>query len=206
VKLYLLTYFMTTLYLLAGCPAATPSTYVDSGENTTLASYSLTLYAGKYSDDTLGDILVNKPITFENAWLSVVALARIFPLQSPSHQWEIEGQLGHYYVEQTHWEMNIVAIYRWKRFPWNNYLNTTMALGDGLSYANRVPVLELNSPTNKGATRLLNYIVFETTFAPTWEKTWSLVTRVHHRSGIYGIFNGVEGGSNIVAVGVKFLF
>lgn len=169
-------------------------------------SHSLTLYAGKYSDDTLGDILVNKPITFENAWLGVAALARIFPLLSPSHQWEVEGQLGHHFVEQTHWEMNLVAIYRWKRFPWNHYLDTTIALGDGLSYATEVPPLELSSPSNEGATRLLNYIVVETTFAPPWAKSWSLVTRVHHRSGIFGMFNDVDGGSNIVAVGIKFLY
>lgn len=198
--------FVTTLFMLAWCAAATPSSTVDSKAKAVSTTHSLTLYTGKYSDDTLGDILVNKPITFEDAWLGVAALARIFPLHSPYHQWEVEGQLGRYFVAQTHWELNAVAIYRWKRFPWNRYLNTTMALGDGLSYATRVPPLELSSPTNKGATHLLNYIVFEATFAPPWAKNWSLVTRVHHRSGIYGIFNDVEGGSNIVAVGIKFLY
>lgn len=168
--------------------------------------YYLTLYGGKYSDSTLGDILVSKPIDFWDAYLGVVAVSRGFKFESPSHQWEVEAQLGKHYRGQRHWEFNIAALYRWQRFPWRKYLRTTLAIGDGLSYASQTPELEEASKTNVGATRLLNYIVIEMTVAPPTVEQWSLVARVHHRSGVFGIFDDVEGGSNIVAAGVKFRF
>ena len=52
--------------------------------------------------------------------------------------------------------------------------------------------------------RLLNYILGEMTVAPPQVKDWSLVVRVHHRSGVFGLFDGVEGGSNVIGAGVKF--
>jgi hypothetical protein len=168
--------------------------------------YALTFYSGKYSDDRLGAVLVSKPIDFEDSWFAAAALSRAYAFESPSHQWEIEGQLGKHYRGQTHWEINALAIYRWQRFPWQHRLRTTVAIGDGLSFATRLPPLEEASDTNVGATHMLNYILVEFTFAPPRSADWSLVVRVHHRSGVYGLFNGVQGGSNIIAAGLKWHF
>jgi hypothetical protein len=170
------------------------------------ADYLLTVYGGRYTDNKLGKVLVSDPIAFEHANLGVLAIARAFALRSPAHRWEVEGQIGKHFHGQSHWELNAVAIYRWLKFPWNHYLNTTMAVGDGVSYATDVPPLERASTSNQGARRLLNYILVETTFAPPRARNWSLVTRVHHRSGVYGVFGDVRGGSNIVAVGIKVGF
>lgn len=169
-------------------------------------NYALTLYGGKYSDDRLGHVLLSKPVEFVDSYVAVAALSRIFTLQSRSHQWELEGQLGKHYDGQDHWEFNILALYRWQRFPWNDYLKTSAAIGDGFSYASETPPLEAQSTTNEGATRLLNYILVEFTFAPPQVDNWALVVRVHHRSGVYGLFNDVEGGSNVLAAGVKIKF
>jgi hypothetical protein len=166
-------------------------------------AYALTLYSGKYSDDRLGDVLVSKPVHFIDSYVAVAAVSKIFPLASRSHQWELEGQAAKHYRGQSHWEFNVLAIYRWQRFPWNQILKTSIAIGDGLSYATRTPPLEAASTTNVGATRLLNYILVETTYAPPQVDDWAFVVRVHHRSGVYGLFNDVEGGSNVVGVGVK---
>jgi hypothetical protein len=166
----------------------------------------VTFYGGRYSDDSLGDILVNKPLNFENSIIAVLAFSKTLYAKAPSYQWEVEAQFGKHFREQTHWEFNIAAIFRWKRFPWNQYLRTSLAIGDGLSYATEVPPLELSSHTNEGATRLLNYIVIEMTVAPPQVSHWSIVARIHHRSGIYGIFDDVRGGSNILGAGVKFEF
>lgn len=173
---------------------------------TNAAEYTITFYGGKYSDDRLGDVLVSKPVNFMDSYLAVFAFTKIFPLMSQSHQWELEGQLGKHFRGQNHWEFNAVAIYRWQRFPWNKYLKTSAAIGDGLSYASQTPPLEASSPTNVGATRLLNYIMVEMTVAPPQIDNWALVVRVHHRSGVYGLFDDVEGGSNVIGAGVKFTF
>jgi hypothetical protein len=170
------------------------------------ADHALTIYKGKYSDNRLGDILLSKPADLMDSYLPVIAVSRAFPFDSKSHQWELEAQVGKHFRKQDHFEFNLLAIYRWKRFPWNRYLQTTAAIGDDLSYATEIPSLEASSTTNVGATRLLNYIMVETTFALPKVKNWQLVVRVHHRSGVYGMFNDVEGGSNVMAAGIKFLF
>ena len=169
-----------------------------------VAADSLTLYAGKYSDDRLGDVLLSKPVTSLDSYLIVAAWSRSYRLDSPNHQWEIEAQTGKHFRGQTHWEFNLLALYRWQYFPWQHVLKTTVAIGDGLSYASEKPALEAASTTNIGVSRLLNYIVVETTFAPPAVDGWSLVVRVHHRSGVYGLFDNVEGGSNVLAAGIKF--
>ncbi|MBI3771224.1 MAG: hypothetical protein HY272_00755 [Gammaproteobacteria bacterium] len=166
----------------------------------------LTVYAGKYTDDRLGEVLLSRPITYEDSYLGVVALARAFPLTSSKHRWELEGQLGKHFQGQDNWEFNLLAIYRWQQFPWNHLLRTSVAVGDGLSYASDVPRIESASHSNTGATRLLNYILVEVEMAPPKVHDWSLVTRVHHRSGVYGVFGDVRGGSNLICAGVKIPF
>ena len=167
---------------------------------------ALTLYLGKYSDERLGDILLSKSVDFFDSWLATAAWSYAYPLESPRHQWEFETQLAKHYRGQHHWEVNALVIYRWQYFPWNDKLRTTVAIGDGLSYATETPPLEEASKTNVGATRLLNYILVETTFAPPEVLDWSLVVRVHHRSGVFGLFDDVKGGSNVIAAGIKFYY
>lgn len=166
----------------------------------------LTLYLGKYSDDRLGDVLLSKPVAYMDSYLGVAAWSRAFAFDSPAHRWEVEAQAGKHLRTQHHWEFNLLALYRWQRFPWRNTLQTSVAIGDGLSYATTTPPLEAASTTNVGATRLLNYILVETTFAPPAVTGWSLVVRVHHRSGVYGLFDDVEGGSNVLAAGIKLRY
>ena len=166
----------------------------------------LTLYNGKYTDNRLGDVLASKPIDQMDSYLAVIAWSKVFQFKSPKHQWELEAQLGKHYRGQNHTELNVLAIYRWQKTPWHHILKTSFAIGDGLSYASEIPPLEAESHTNVGATRLLNYIMFEMTAAPPQAKNWALVTRVHHRSGVFGIFDDVKGGSNIIAVGLKFRY
>lgn len=166
----------------------------------------LTVYAGKYTDDRLGKILLSQPFSYEDSYIGVVALARAFPLASPNHRWEVEGQLGKHFQGQDNWEINVLAIYRWQQFPWNHLLQTSVAVGDGLSYASDTPQIESSSHTNTGSRRLLNYILVEVEFAPPQVNDWSLVMRIHHRSGVYGTFGDVRGGSNLICAGVKLAF
>lgn len=184
-------------WLLSAIPAT-------AAENT--GQWLLTAYVGRYTDQHLyEDILGQRSLHFEDAWLFDAALAKPFSC-GPSHCWEAEGQVGKYAGAQTQWEFNGLAIWRWTDFPWNAHLATTAALGDGLSYDTVVPPLELASHTNEGARRLLNYFLIETTFAPPWAEDWSLVVRVHHRSGVFGFLGGVHGGSNDIGVGLKWAF
>jgi len=86
-------------------------------------------------------------------------------------------------------------------FPWNEYVQTSMAIGEGLSWATEIPALEKKADPHGENSQLLNYILLEVTFAIP-ESPWSLVTRIHHRSGAWVRDNG----SNILEAGIRYRF
>jgi hypothetical protein len=48
--------------------------------------------------------------------------------------------------------------------------------------------------------------LFEAAFALPDVPQWELITRIHHRSGTFGLFNGVTGASNAWGVGMRYNF
>ncbi|MCT0230237.1 DUF3769 domain-containing protein [Synechococcus sp. CS-1324] len=68
----------------------------------------------------------------------------------------------------------------------------------------------LTSPSNFESTyrdrssQLLNYLGFEVEAAVSPQ--WSLVGRIHHRSGAFGTYNGVNEGSNAYLLGLRHRF
>lgn len=93
---------------------------------------------------------------------------------------------------------------RWHRFPWNNTVLTTMAIGDGVSYTPVIPTYEIH--LNNSSTYALNYLMFDVTFAHPKYPQLALLLRWHHRSGIFGLIDGVTGGSDFFTVGLKYTF
>ncbi|MBU0674203.1 MAG: hypothetical protein KJ950_06135 [Proteobacteria bacterium] len=121
--------------------------------------------------------------------------------------YEKSRQLGH----DDHYEFNLVLVLRWLKFPWDRYLNTDFAFGEGISYATRCPPIEIDQHAiNHGSayncSRLLNYLMFEFTFALPSAPATQFFYRIHHRSGDYGLINGVSGGSNFVGAGIRYEF
>jgi hypothetical protein len=169
---------------------------------------SVTAYTGQYVDSGLFDeIVILQEWNTKDSYLAALAYAeRFHTFADGAAQWEWEGQVAQHFGDQTHQELNALVVLRWNRFPWNDSLRTTAALGEGLSWATEVPPLELASQGNDGATELLNYLLMELTFGLPDRKHWDFVLRVHHRSGIFGTFDGVSGGSNVLGFGVKFTF
>jgi hypothetical protein len=102
--------------------------------------------------------------------------------------------------DSTTGRLNALVIARWVTFPWNAYLYTTFAVGEGISYATEVPELEQEA----GASQWLNYLLFEVTFALPKYPEWAIVGRIHHRSGFFGAL--APNGSNVVAAGIKYRF
>lgn len=176
------------------------------GAAASAADRYITVYAGKYTDHRLLEVFTNHPVPYEHSYAIAAAVARVFSTPSPGRQWEAEWQVVKHAGIQTHWEFNAVLIHRWTRFPWNRWVRTSMAIGDGLSYATTVPRLELESPSNEGAARLLNYVVLELGLAPPEAQRWSIIGRIHHRSGVYGLFADVDGGSNVMSLGMKYRY
>ena len=174
---------------------------------TIAADYALTIYRGKYSDNALVDeILILKHIKYEDSYLLAMALSKPFSWPSNIRQWEFEAQIVKHFNTQQHWEVNTLFVHRWKNYSWDHLLKTTFAIGNGLSYASQIPVLEKASHTNTRAAKFLNYLLLEATFQLPNQNNWALIARIHHRSGVFGTFNNVKGGSNHISLGVKWSF
>ncbi len=115
---------------------------------------------------------------------------------------EVEGQIVRYYVKQDHWEFNAAFVLRWQPFLWDRVLDTSFAIGNGLSYASEIPDLEQKH--HDKATQILHFLMIEVTFALPDYPRWNFLARIHHRSGIWGIFDDVSGGTNGIGFGIKY--
>lgn len=161
--------------------------------------WAVTLYGGPITTDSLRDTL-SVQASYADSYVGVAALSWQFYRLGDHIRLEVEGQVAKHFGEQDNWELNALAVARWVTFPWNAYVATTLAAGEGISYATEIPKLE----AEPGASQWLNYLLFEVTFALPTHPEWALVGRLHHRSGFWGAL--APNSSNVVAVGIKYRF
>lgn len=169
---------------------------------------AVTAYTGQYLDAGLFDeILILRTWRPRDAYIGALAYAERFAeFRDGAGQWEWEAQFAQHFGDQTHQELNALVALRWKRFPWSDRVRTSAAIGEGLSFATEVPPLEIASQENQSASDLLNYLLLELTFGLPGSPHWDFVARIHHRSGVFGLFDDVDGGSNVLGLGVKYTF
>ena len=163
----------------------------------------VTAYGGAHAQDDFNDVVTLQPKFEDNAYIGVLALARELWHYKKYLSFELEGQVGKHFNKDTHWEFVGVLIGRWNYFPWDKYVDTSFAVGDGISYYTEVSEVE-EDDTNDDAQRALNYLLLEFTFGLPEYPKWDLVLRLHHRSSVFGLAG--EGGSNFVCGGIKFAF
>ena len=121
-------------------------------------------------------------------------------------RFQVAGKLVGRYQESGNWisEVDAYIALRWRRLPWNHVLATSLAIGDGLSYVSRVPDVEIFTTEVGGTSQLLNYLMLEMTLAVPSLPYVQLVGRIHHRSGMFGVFGDAqESGSNAVGLGLR---
>jgi len=162
----------------------------------------LTVYGGAHVQDDINDIFTFQPKFEDNDYIAVAALAREFWHYKKYISFEVEGQIGKHFNNDTFWEFNGLIIGRWHAFPWNKYVETSFAMGDELSYYTEVSKVEKED--DEDAQKTLNYLMFELALGLPQYPRWDLVVRIHHRSSIFGLYGA--GGSNYVCGGIKFSF
>lgn len=164
----------------------------------------LTAYSGAYTDASLPeDIVFLKDVELEDAQLVAVALSQVLGEPTTPYRWEVEGNVAHWFGDQDHTELNGLIVLRHTELPWDPWLDTSFAFGNGLSLASSIPDLEERFHPDTGSTRLLYHIAVEIEVAlPGLAGWWSLL-RVHHRSGVFGTFSDVDGGSNAITLGLR---
>lgn len=163
-------------------------------------------YAGPYTDNSLPEefALVQK-LSFEDATLAAVSLSQVVRQPSDRYRFELEGNVVRWFGGQDHTELNGLFLFRWLTLPWDRFLDTSLALGNGFSLASSSPDLEVEFHPDTGSSRLLYHIALEVEFGlPGSAGDWATFVRVHHRSGVFGLFSGVDGGSNVLAAGLRY--
>lgn len=127
------------------------------------------------------------------------------------HQIELIGNVA--YINgggnlHSLFELDPFVMFRWNKFPWNRYLMTSLGIGEGLSYATRIPVEEASDAAQAGdpTKHLINFLTLEFTAALPLYPQWQLVSRIHHRSGAFGTYGAGNSGSNALTLGIRYSF
>ena len=99
---------------------------------------------------------------------------------------------------------------KWSNFPWNHKLKTSIAIGWGLSYTSDITANEaqdaIEADPDEGPQRWMNFLSFEYGFGLPQYPQWEVFYRLHHRSGAWGLFASKEVGSNVMGLGVRYIF
>jgi hypothetical protein len=160
------------------------------------------LYGGRACYDSLENIFSDRE--YADSYISALTVGKGLGRYKHYLALEGEGQVVKHWGDQDHFEFNAMLGLRWLPFPWDRYLDTSFAVGEGLSYATDDPEIEVEK--NDHTARLLNYLMFELAVVVPKQPQWTLFARVHHRSGAFGLFDGVSGGSNVVGAGLRYSF
>jgi hypothetical protein len=169
------------------------------------ADRTATIYAARITSANAWHDLITQPANSEflDAYVAVVAASvEVGDDEVDRVAWDVEGQLGYSFGDQSHWELNFAWGPRWRAFPWNDVISTAAAFRIGLSMASEVPELEVQLEGD--SEQLLIYWVVEFTLTPP-TSAWGASVRLHHRSPAFGLF-GDDGGMNAVGLGVRRAF
>ena len=163
------------------------------------------IYAGQYSNTALNEI-IRLNTDFERSHVYVVSLGKELGVYKDLIGYELEGQVAWHSGMQHHEEVNCAFTLRWLPFPWDKYLDTSFAFGNGLSWATDEPELEIREGDENKSNQLLYYILVELAFAFPRQPQWNLFVRIHHRSSVFGVIDNITTGSNFVGLGLRYKF
>jgi hypothetical protein len=116
---------------------------------------------------------------------------------------ELEGQIGQHFGIQDHGEVTLALIWRSRDLslsPTGGRVN--LAIAEGFSYALATPNYE-GLANGEDPERFLNYLAFEAEFSHPSFHGVSVVPRVHHRSGIFGLIAPRGSGSDFIGLGLR---
>jgi hypothetical protein len=176
-----------------------------------------TVYGGQWFSESApnpGQTLGTQDAGFQDSYFVSALLSRVLmrelktelPLVGPlidDSSIELEGQIGHHFGLQDHAEVTLALLWRSRDFVMpltNGRLN--LAVGEGLSYALSRPAYEGVSHGQEPR-KFLNYLTLEAEFSHPSLPGVSVVPRVHHRSGIYGVIAPRGSGSNFIGIGLR---
>ena len=101
----------------------------------------LSIYGGQVNGDSLENTLTLNA-NYVNSYFCAFTAGKKLANYRGNIDIEAEGQIVKHWGIQDHFEFNALFILRWLSFPWDEYLDTSFAVGDGISYATKYPEIE----------------------------------------------------------------
>lgn len=125
-----------------------------------------------------------------------------------AHDITIESEVGASYRfgDEDLGEAWIAAYLRYDDFFWNDVVYTTLAVNAGVSMLTELSGFERGRDAGGEASKFLHYMGPEITFASPDNKDLELLLRFHHRSGVFGVFDGTVSGSTFISTGLRLRF
>jgi hypothetical protein len=120
----------------------------------------------------------------------------------------IEGEAGlsARFGDESLGEAWVGAFLRYDGFFWNEHVYTTVAANTGVSLLTEYSDFERGRDSGGKNSKLLHFMAPEITFADPDHKNLELLVRYHHRSGVFGLFDGVVSGSTFITTGLRVRF
>jgi hypothetical protein len=141
---------------------------------------------------------------FTDAYFTGIAISQRLYDTGFGLSFEVEGHANRHYGDAEYWEGVAAIGARWDRFPWSDHVETSFAVLQGVSYYTGRSAVEETRLDKTSKT--LNYLGIELELSPPGDTAWSTAVRLHHRSGVFGLYDGVSGGSNYFSLGLRYRF
>lgn len=181
------------------------------------------LYYGKASEcDVLQIVLLRctSTRTPEEQTVASIELGRTLIERIYGWNMDIAGYVGLLYHDEKgfqpdSWQVNAYFKSFWYGFPWRERVKTRLGVGSGLSYAGRVPWMEVRDQARRGerVNKLITYLdpsvdvsLGDLVGSRSLKNTF-VGLGVSHRSGIFGLsrlLGNVDGGSNYIYSYIEF--
>lgn len=185
------------------------SSQFESAESPTFETgdRSVTVFGGLASTSNFSKLVLmpwESSVEWDIPWLGAALSQRVWSF-TDALTVEVEAGAGYRFGSEKTGEAWSAIYLRYDDFPWNHRVYTSVAASTGLNLASRVSPLEKIKSEN-GGSRLLHYFSPEIAIADPDNRHQELVLRLHHRSGVFGLFDGVSSGSNTVTIGLRTRF
>jgi len=168
--------------------------------------WAVTAFGGLLSTNESSHIWFRGDFDPEDVTVLGVSVSKRLFTTGPNLAWDFEQQAVKYSGDQDNWEFNSVFIARWLTFPWDAWIDTSLAFGDGLSIATETPELEVARYGRNHSSAVLNFVLLEATFALPSLPGPELFARFQHRSGAFSIINATSDASTFLGTGIRFRF
>lgn len=194
---------LVALAMLAAGPAY--SWYVPADEYHAPANgWSFGVHAGRSIDNSVhtGEAFLPWSWEFEDYYLTSAGLRKEVARLWRHSRLLAEADLAWVGGDEEYAEAALTPMITWDTFPWDHTVDTTLAVGAGLSYSSKTTDIDTIDQ------RWMASMIFELEMQPASWASWSVYTRIHHRSNAFGLFGdeSSQTGSNFPSLGLRYHF